>query len=59
MKLYGKSISCARVVYLVVRWSAICVEASMKTQFLDYEENSLELLEGRCLIEYRVFDGHR
>ena len=37
----------------------MCGEAGMKTQFLDSEEDGLELLEGRCFIEYRVFDGYR
>ena len=59
VKLCGKSISCAKVVYLVVRWSTICGEADMKMQCLDYEEDSLELLEGLCFIEHRVFDGYR
>ena len=59
VKLCGKSISCAKVVYLVVRWSAMCEEAGMKTQFLDYEEDSLELLGDRSFIEYLVFDGYR
>ena len=58
VKLCGKSISCAKVIYLVVRWSAMCGEAGMKTQFLDYEEDSLELLGGHCFIEYRVLDGY-
>ena len=37
----------------------MCGEVGMKMQFLDYEEDSLELLEGPCLIEYRMFDGYR
>ena len=59
VKLCGKSISWTKVVYLVVRWSAMCREAGMKTQFLDYEDDGLELLEGHCFIEYRMFDGYR
>ena len=37
----------------------MCGEAGMKTQFVDYEVDRLELLEGRCFIEYRVFHGYR